>query len=526
MLTGTKKVQPSGQDWFVVLNPLKSELERNKIAREIAKAFRLPVDEALDLVASTPIILIDNLLYATALQVKQYFRASQADIIVSNDNFLKRRCYRTVWPTPPNLAFLHQAPPSSQAPQKNETEKLSHNEAIQEIRSWVQTEGVAPERGDRSPVKNGISHMNHQNNRHFRSILEEEREKLLKENVGLKEDLGQLRKALEKSQTETLEKEKTTQASEIARKQKEKEAQELHALVGHTEEKYELLREEFRQTRQYFEEKLASQEQKTEELLRQIEDRDLSQKELLQEKQALLKSFHAAKNDLQRAKDEQEQSRREWESQSAQFGRELDSQKTLIEGLQAKIRNLEEGKKIIQSSETRLIQELELQNQQAKRWEQKASELEKEMRRLRGTFEDQQKSWQLRLAQLEAREHDLENARKQIRELHAELDQREAVQKRNQIHEQLAAKELRLKQVVKQQEKVESEIRDREEEMRKLLAEQETIEREVIEAKQLQRHLSEKTKHESPLSEHRKTIHPADIAKLRASQSQPEAVDD
>ena len=94
MLTGTKKVQPGGQDWFVVLNPLKSELERNKIAREIAKAFRLPVDEALDLVQNTPIILMDNLLYATALQVKQYFRSSQTDIVVSNDSFLKRRCYR------------------------------------------------------------------------------------------------------------------------------------------------------------------------------------------------------------------------------------------------------------------------------------------------------------------------------------------------------------------------------------------------------------------------------------------------
>jgi len=87
MLTGTKKVQPSGQDWFVVVNPLKSELERNRISREIAQAFHLPAEEALDLVANTPIILIDNLLYATALQVKQYFRNSQSDIVVSNDGF-------------------------------------------------------------------------------------------------------------------------------------------------------------------------------------------------------------------------------------------------------------------------------------------------------------------------------------------------------------------------------------------------------------------------------------------------------
>ena len=523
MLSGTKKVQSGGQDWFVVLNPLKSELERNKIAREIAKAFRLPVDEALDLVQNTPIILMDNLLYATALQVKQYFRGSQADIVVSNDSFLKRRCYRTVWPTPPNLAFLHQLESPALPSQKNETEKLDHGEAIQEIRSWVQNEGVSPERGDRVPAKDGMAN---QSNRHFRSILEEESERLLRESVGLKESVNQLRKALEKAQFEAVEKERAVQASEAAKRQKEKEAQELQALVSHAEEKYELLREEFRQTRQYFEEKLGSEDHKAEELLRQIEERDLTHKELLQEKQALLKSFHAVKNDLQRAKDEQEQVRREGESQAAQFRRELENQKTLVEGLHAKIKNLEEGKKIVQSSETRLIQELELQIQQAKRWEQRSSDFEKEIRQLRVSFEDQQKSWQVRLVELEAREMDLENARRQIRQLHAELDQRETVQKKVQLHEQLAVKEARLKQVVKQQEKIESEIRDREEDMRKLLAEQEAIEREVIEAKQAQRHLAEKIKRESPILESRKPASSSDASEFHTSHTHPEAMDD
>ena len=189
MLTGTKKVQPGGQDWFVVLNPLKSELERNKIAREIAKAFGLPVDEAFDLVANTPIILIDNLLYATALQIKQYFRNSQSDIAVSNDSLMKRRCYRTVWPTPPSLAFLHHMDSPVAPSKRNDTEKLDHAEAIQEIRSWVQTEGVSSEGAERNSAKNGRGQ---QGPRHFRSILEEEQERLLKESVGLKESQAQL----------------------------------------------------------------------------------------------------------------------------------------------------------------------------------------------------------------------------------------------------------------------------------------------------------------------------------------------
>lgn len=486
MLSSSKKTQQSAQDWFVVLNPLKSELERNRISKEIAKAFQLPVEEANDLVVNTPIILIDNLLHETALQLKQYFRSTQAEILVSNDHILKRRCYRTVWQTPPNLSFLHQLD-SKSSPPKDTTEKLDQEEAIQEIRSWVQTEAFSGEGGERLPRD---SH----ENRHFRNILEEDREKLLKESVGLKENMIQLHKALEKAQNGVVEKERMLQASEGVRKQREKEVEELRLIVGQSEEKYELLREEFRQTRQYFEEKIMSYEKKSEELLHSIEERDLTNKELLQEKQVLQKSFYSIKNDSQHAQNEYERAHREWESQMAQLSRELENEKKMTIDFQAKIQNLEEGKRIIQTSESRLMKELESQTQQAKQWEQKVLESEKEIRKIREAFEEQLKLWQIRLTQLEARERALENAHHQIHQLQWELEQREILQKKNQIHEQLAAKETRLKQLVKLQEKMESEIRDREEEMRKLLVEQEVVEREVIEAKQMQRHLSEKLK--------------------------------
>lgn len=521
MLGGGKKAQQGGQDWFVVLNPLKSELERNKIAKEIAKAFLLPVEEANDLVMNTPIILIDNLLYATALQVKQYFRNSQADILVSNDSVLKRRCYRTVWPTPPNLSFLHQldAKPVSQ---KTETEKLDQEEAIQEIRSWVQTEMPTVERGQAIPDKS------HPAQRHFRNILEEEREKLLKESVGLKEDMNQLRKAVEKAQHETAEKEKTLQASEAVRKQKEKEVEELRLVAGQAEEKYELLREEFRQTRQYFEEKILSYDKKSEELLSSIEERDLTNKELLQEKQALQKSFYSVKNDSQRTRDEHEQSRREWESRATQLARELENEKKMVGEFQAKIQNLEEGKKLVQSSEARLIKELESRTRQAKQWEQKALDFEKEIRKIRESFEEQFQSWQVRLAQLEAREHDLENARSQIQQLQSQIEEREIAQRKNQLHDQVILKEARLKQLVKAQEKMEVEIRDREDEMRKLLIEQETVEREVIEAKQAQRHLAEKLKRENAVHGESREVKSSSphILEPLPPQTQPEVVDD
>ncbi|OQA57092.1 MAG: Chromosome partition protein Smc [Candidatus Omnitrophica bacterium ADurb.Bin277] len=490
MLMGNKKPQLSGHNWFIVLNPLKSEIERTKIAHEIARVFRIPADEAMDLVANTPIILLDSLSYATALQIKQYFRAVASDLVVSNDSILKRRCYRAVWPSPPDLAFLRGT--DIKNPPKAEEGEIPAEEAIKEIRSWVQTENGVQEQ-DTSPLSGQEVH----SGRHFKALLEEERERLLKENVGLRENLNQLYRSLEKSQSELCERGKLVETAQFERKQKEKEVQELQTLLNHAEEKYEMLREEFRQTRQYFEEKLVAGEKRSEEFLRQIEERESVNRELLEEKQLLQKSFHAAKSDILREKDDRERVDQEWSEKADSLARELETQKKIVAELTARMGTAEEGRKLAQSSEQRLTKELELQNQQTKRWESKASDLEKEVARAKETFEGQIKSWQLRLAQLESREHELEKARKQVRELQQQLEHRELIQRKRELSESYAAKESQLKSLVKQQEKLENEIRHREEELRKLLHEQETLEREIIEIKQAQRHLGERFKKEN-----------------------------
>lgn len=517
MQIGNHKIQAGGQNWFVVLNPLRSEIDRNKIAKEISKAFRIPAEEASDLVTNTPIILLDNLTYATALQIKQYFRALAAsEIVVSNDTLLRRRCYRTVWPTPPSLSFLREVDPKNLP--KAAEEKLEQDEAIQEIRSWVQTEDIGPDKEILFPRKNSDQ------GRHFKTLLEEERERLLKENVGLKDNMDQLRRALEKAQSELQTREKVLETSENEKKQKDKEVQELQTLLDHAEEKHTILKEEFRQTRQYFEEKLAVHEKKSEEFLGQIEEREIANKELMQERQTLQKSFHAIKSDILRARDEKEQAEHEWKDRVTMLTSELEMQRKVVAELQSKIGSLEEGKKIVQASEYRLMKELESQGQQTKRWELRAAELEKEIVKIRESFEGQTKSWQLRLAQLESREHELEKARKQVRDLQQQLEHRELIQRKRELSETLVLRENQLKSLVKQQEKLESEIGHREEELRRFLQEQETLERELIEIKQAQRHLAERMKREDLLRPRQEPVMPpADEFPLK---SLPEASDD
>ena len=98
MLLGNnnKKAQGEEQNWCAVLSPLRSEIDKKRVSQKISEVFTLSAEEASDLVANTPIILLDNLSRTVAAKVKEYFRASGAEILLTNDVFLKRKCYRTV----------------------------------------------------------------------------------------------------------------------------------------------------------------------------------------------------------------------------------------------------------------------------------------------------------------------------------------------------------------------------------------------------------------------------------------------
>ncbi len=493
MLIGNKKIQKNDQNWCVVLKPLKNEIDRHKVAKEISKAFRLPFVECLDLVNNTPIILLDNLLHGTALQLKQYFQNTTAELVVSNDNLFKRRCFRTVWPEIPNLTFLHHI--DAQPLSKAEEEKLEQEEAIQEIRSWGQTRDESPKIEMTSIPKNNLG------NRHFRTLIDEEREKLLKETKVLRENVDQMHKAMEKIQNDLSQKESIIKNSALEKGQKEKEIHELKNLLAAGEEKYQILRGEFLDTRSYFEEKITSQEKKIAELLRQLEEKDLAAKELQQEKQVIQKSFYGGKEESQRIKQEYDQARQVWETKVNHFLSEIEDQKKFIAELQDKIQKLEASQKTFETGESRLMRELENRGQQVRQWEIKALDLQKEIQSLRESFKEQEHLWQARLDQFQARDAELEIARRQVRDLQAQLANRDALQKKTQLGEQLSTKEMRLKMLVKQQEKIESEIREREEELQKLLTEQESVEREIVEGKQAQRHLLERLKKESLFSD-------------------------
>jgi chromosome segregation ATPase len=274
MLLGNKKhTQKNNQNWCVILNPVKNEIDKKKIAQKISEVFSLSSEEALDLVTNTPIILLDNLTQPIAVQVKEHFRPTGAEMILTSDVFMKRKCYRTVWPNEPNLSFLtgESSPPAEGV----QEEVLAADEALDEIRSLseeafqegpVAAHEVRFDGGGRDVAADSD-----------RERMEEEIRKLREECFDLREQRNQLRLQMEQLRSHEL-----ADASEIESRMKrlaeerEREVKELRALLGHAEEKHDVLKNEYREARLVYEEKMAQlteQSREDEKTLRDLREK-------------------------------------------------------------------------------------------------------------------------------------------------------------------------------------------------------------------------------------------------------------
>jgi len=637
MLLGNKKKQ-SEQNWCIVLNPLRNEIDKKKIAHQISEVFSLSAEEAADLVSNTPIILLDNLTRTTASRVKEYFRPSGAEMILTNDIFLKRKCYRTVWPEPPNLSFLERWE-HPKGEQEEDPHVLGADEALKEIRSLNQ-EAPKDESENPEEISDGLAEVE-------RRQMLEELDRWRNECMTRREEIGRLREVIERLQKDRIhsDPEKETAAQRL--EEKEKQLELLRAQVTQIEDKYDSLREEYRQARELFEERmtkagsaesgdlvryqnlvrtLENKNRETEERARQLElllrekENEKSKNDERTEDRVfdLLRDLDAQKAQNRSLKDELERFEKEKAERDAQMPKAADLEARLVlmrdEVYQERKRN-QEIREELQAAESirteweqkvellarqltgieelhrnrtssleeqlsrgeserrqwedrfleaqereacaarerdELLQELEQKKQQESERQERLAFLEQEYQRLKIQYEDasfllkqteerqkgaeedrrmmaeslKQKeeavlTWEKKIADLEAtmaeldkiraaqeqmlqekgkqlemRERELEASRRQLREMTQQVEQREMAQKRAQISNQLAEKEIYLKRLVHEQEKFEGEIRQREESMRDIMAQQELLEKEIIEIKQTQRHLLEQTKKE------------------------------
>ncbi len=531
MLLRSKKTHGEEQNWCVILSPIRNEFDKKKVAHKISEIFSVSSEESMDLVSNTPIILLDNLTRTVASKIKEYFTGIGADMVLTNDILQKRKCYRTVWPEAPNLSFLHEWQPAESHPG---AQTIPTAEALEEIRSLEPPISITAK-------SSNLKFSDFANPE--RNAEKQEVERLRKECAVLREQVDHLRQELE--QTREQSRNNRAVENQAFMTEKEKETKELRMLLAHAEEKYQVLHEEYREARSLYEEKI-SQAAREAELAR---GKGQETARLLQgfqtEKQALLDTMSQKETLLNRQREDNEKIVQALEQKVSSAQQEIESMKLRAREMNEKIVFLQRNKEQLESSVneqadkishltdrqrglsenqeqlrrqkeeeltarqaaekllkeanlklTELQSELESRSSEIKRWEMKSIEIEKHFLELQEAYQNQDQILQANLRQLEHREKELESARKQLRDINFQIEQRETAQRRTRLSAELAEKEGQLKKLVGEQEKMEAEIRDREEAIRKVLVEQERIEKDIMEGKQAQRHLAELAKRE------------------------------
>lgn len=449
----TPKIHSEERNWSVILNPLRSEFDKKRVADKISNLFHLSFDEARELVESTPVILLDEITRPLALQAQGIFQEVRAEITLTNDALVKRRCYRAVWPEPPSLSFLETAILPGESQEKSEEETP--------IGTAVEAEppSLGPESFQPRP-----------------SDPPSELEKRCRE-------------------LEELYKERSREVQEL-RKNQEKEIP--------WEERYANLKEESQETRTLLEEKILAREKEFEGLKAQLKEIAVWQEKAgYLERQA--GEFLKKTKELESAKDLLEQAARErseelalWREKYHTLAQKSERFESLYEEEKKRHEKTEEDARQSQETAQRTGRELEIQKLETERLNKRAQDLEENQKRSERDFTALNDSQTGELKRLRDENRDLgvqlESAQRQVREFMFRVEQQELIEKRTRLANELAALEARLRELILDGDRLRQEIQDRELQAQTLSAEQANLERQVLEVKQAQRHLLEQSK--------------------------------
>jgi len=102
MVLGLLKKTKKEETWSVILNPLRDDIQKRSAAQKIQIFFSVSQSEAKDLIANTPIILIDKLDQETAGKIREVFLHAGLEVVLTNEPLVKRKCFRAVWPQEPS----------------------------------------------------------------------------------------------------------------------------------------------------------------------------------------------------------------------------------------------------------------------------------------------------------------------------------------------------------------------------------------------------------------------------------------
>lgn len=292
--TKDTSVPPPPEGWAVViLKPLRSDV-KDSLVNCVADAFEMSPEESANILANTPIILLDGLEQETAVLVKKHFKETGAEIFLTNDLSVKGKCFRTVWPEPPPMSFLIKSGEFAQRPLEAAQGEPSE--------SYIQPAGEEPlpTEKEAEPELNGMElaeeepaaplgqGVNSQELRENFNQWKENYEQWKASFQGLNQEVEQIR----------LDRESLYENVESAYQNIQEREQEISAQKDsfrQLEEKYQVMQQEIRNERGQLEQRLAD-------LSRELHEWKTKAAEVVDK----LGSFEGVRADLEKAYQEQQ----------------------------------------------------------------------------------------------------------------------------------------------------------------------------------------------------------------------------
>ena len=417
----TPKVHPEEKNWSAILHPLRSELDKKRVAEKVSELFRVSFEEARELVENTPIILLDQISHPVAIQVQSIFQGVRAEVSLTADPSAKRRCYRAVWQDPPNLSLL--IPSAPETPQEKAGQGVPFETPVHRV-------STPPLSGEVEASPSALPELE----KRYRELelLYEER---ARENEELKRCL-----------------------EEELRKQSEKE-----------EERYQGLKTEYQESRAIYEEKI----------LEKTADLEKQHKQFLEK----LNQLESSKEGLDRLVKERLEEVNQWREKYHLLAQKCERIESLYEGERKRREQIEEAVRQSSKQAERARQDLEIQVTETERWRKKYEELsqiseerENEVRELRDqnrSLETQLESVQRQARELLFRVEEQQLIEKRVRlanELAAkEARLRELVLEGERVHQEIQDRELHAQTLASELTNLEREILEVKQAQRHLL---------------------------------------------------------
>lgn len=447
----TSKISAEEKNWSVILNPLRNELDRKRVAEKIASLFHLSFDEARELVESTPVILLDDLSHDVARQAQTIFQDLRADVTLTSDSLVKRRCFRAVWPEPPQLDFL-EALPSFDLPEKAAEE--TPPDPIVPAAPLVVSEDVS--------VKPAAPP----------SDLEKRYRELEQLCEARNQELEGLKRNLEKGLP--------------------------------WEERYANLKEEYQETKAIFEEKILAREKEFDGLKAQLKDLGVWQEKAaflerqVEELMKRMKDLESAKEVTERTLKERSEEVGLWREKYHTLAQKSERFESLYEEEHKRREKTEDASRQSAEAAEQAGREIEIQKLENERLIKRSQELTEAQKRLERDFSELSEGQEAELKRLREENQSLagqlEMSQRQVREFMLRIEQQELIEKRTRLANELGSKEARLRELILEGDRLRQEIQDRELQAQSLMSEQANLEREILEVKQAQRHLLEQNK--------------------------------